>query len=102
MNFEIRESMVIEWAKQRGILDSATPKDQMMKLVEELGELAGAIAKKNEPVIVDSLGDLQVVLIILHRLLGYDMGVTLDTAIQEIINRKGKMIDGVFVKESDL
>ena len=37
-----------KWAKVRGILDSGDPKTQLIKLVEEQGELAEAILKNNK------------------------------------------------------
>jgi len=92
---------VESWADDRG-LSSCDPAKQMLKLMEESGELAAGIAKANEPLIRDSLGDVLVVLIILSNQLGYDIETCLALAYDEIKDRKGKMIDGVFVKESDL
>lgn len=89
------------WSKNR-TLDSADPTKQMLKLVEEVGELAEGLAKSNKDQIVDSIGDVYVVLTILSQQLGLRIEECIELALKEIADRKGKMINGVFVKESDL
>lgn len=93
--------LIKKWAKDRG-LDKSDPKAQMVKLLEELGELANGINKERQEQIVDSIGDVYVVLTILSMQLGLDVENCIYMAYQEIKDRKGKMIDGVFVKEEDL
>ena len=90
---------ILEWANQRGILipDSATK--QMLKLTEEVGELAGAIAKNNKIDQIDAIGDIQVVLIILSEQLGINYKEALESAYNVIKNRTGKTINGVFIKD---
>lgn len=83
-------------------LDAADPKSQMLKLMEETGELAEGIAKNRPDQIKDSIGDIYVVLTGLSIQLGYSIEECIEAAYEEIKDRKGKMIDGVFVKESDL
>ena len=90
-----------QWAIDRK-LHVASPVNQMLKLTEEVGELAGAIAKQKNSDIEDALGDIQVVLIVLSMQLGFDLDECLEQAYEVIKNRKGKMINGTFVKESDL
>ena len=157
-----------QWAEERNLINGSTPQKQMLKLMEEFGELCGGIAKNKLEVIKDSIGDCFVVLTILNaqyrmestkpnshqsHLLeptGHFGAHTLDEAIlraaakigqmanpstrnedwdvkalanylfliakmadldfpkcvqyayDQIKDRKGKMIDGVFVKEGDL
>lgn len=74
----------------------------MVKLLEELGELANGINKERQEQIIDSIGDVYVVLTILSMQLDLDIEECIATAYEEIKDRKGKMIDGVFVKEEDL
>ena len=50
----------------------------------------------------DSIGDMYVVMTILSLQLGLDIEDCVQKAYNEIKERKGKMINGVFVKESDL
>ena len=93
--------LIKKWAKDRE-LDKADPKAQMVKLLEELGELANGINKERQEQIIDSIGDVYVVLTILSMQLGLDIKECIAVAYEEIKDRKGKMIDGVFVKEEDL
>lgn len=92
---------VEQWSKDRD-LHNKDPKVQSLKLLEEFGELAAGILKDNDNKIIDSLGDMIVVLIILHQQLKLSFEDTLSYAWAEIKDRKGKTIDGVFVKEEDL
>ena len=89
-----------QWAIERQ-LDKAEPSKQMLKLIEEVGELASGIAKNKEDLIKDSLGDVYVVLLILSLQLGYDLDKCIEQAYNEIKDRKGQIQNGVFVKESD-
>ncbi|WP_009875299.1 MazG-like family protein [Actinobacillus pleuropneumoniae] len=56
---------VEQWADDRNLIDGSNPKKQMLKLMEEFGELCGGIAKNKPEVIKDSIGDCLVVTIIL-------------------------------------
>lgn len=91
-----------KWAKDRGIYNSGDPKTQMLKLVEEQGELARAILKKDFHGTEDSIGDMAVVLVNLAVLCNTSIEDCIQQAWNEIKHRKGKMIDGTFVKEEDL
>lgn len=90
---------VILWAHARNLIDGATRQGQMLKLTEEVGELAGGIAKGKEDVVKDSIGDVMVVLIILAEQSGLTLEECLMAAYDEIKDRKGRMIDGIFVKD---
>lgn len=61
------------WARERNLVEGSTPQAQMVKLVEEIGELAGGIAKKKDDVIKDSIGDAIVVLTIIAAQHDLDM-----------------------------
>jgi len=91
--------LVLKWADERGLLKAENAPRQMLKLFEEIGELAGAMAKNKQGDIVDAIGDIQVVLIILSKQLGYDYEQCLVDAYNVIKERKGKLINGVFVKD---
>ena len=93
--------LIKKWATDRN-LDKADPKAQMVKLLEELGELASGINKGRKEQIIDSIGDIYVVLVILSLQLGLDIKDCIKAAYNEIKDRKGKMINGTFVKEEDL
>ena len=88
------------WADQRGIYDSGDAKTQYVKLQEEAGELAKALLDKDGPEIKDAIGDMVVVLTNLAYLTGFDIEDCIDAAYEEIATRKGKMINGTFVKDA--
>jgi len=91
--------LILGWASDRGILDQGTIEGQLEKLQEEFDELKAAIEMHDRTEIEDAIGDMQVVLIILADLLGLDAQEALRTAYGVIATRKGKMENGVFVKE---
>ena len=91
--------LVLQWAEERGLLKAENAPRQMLKLMEEVGELAGAMAKNKQGDIVDAIGDCTIVLIILAKQLGYDYEQCLVDAYNVIKERKGKLINGVFVKD---
>lgn len=93
---------VEEWAKERGIDKPENATKQVMKAIEELGELSAGVNKLDREKQIDSLGDLQVVLIILAKQLGIDYIGALESAYDVIKNRTGKTVDGVFIKDEDL
>ncbi len=74
---------------------------QMLKLAEEHGELAGALARNNKREAVDAIGDMVVVLTILAEQIGVPIEECMQAAWQEIKERKGKTVNGIFIKESD-
>ncbi len=55
---------VEQWAKDKG-LNQADPKAQFLKVAEEFGEIASAMARSNDELFKDSVGDVIVTLIIL-------------------------------------
>lgn len=104
---DLVSSHVKKWSRERKI-NTSDPYKQFLKVMEELGELSEAMAK-NKPVdIVDGFGDVLVTLEILNqqlnerKVIDQDLHSCYKIAYEEIKNRKGKMINGLFVKESDL
>lgn len=90
---------IIEWAKERNLLLPENATKQTLKLTEEVGELASAILKQDRHEQIDAIGDIQVVLIILCEQLGIDKDEALETAYNVIKNRKGKTVNGTFIKQ---
>jgi NTP pyrophosphatase (non-canonical NTP hydrolase) len=91
---------VLVWAKDKGILDNATPMSQFIKTLEEVSELGTAINANDRDEIIDAIGDIAVTLIIQAELNGLDFDQCLESAYNVIAKRKGTMINGTFVKES--
>ena len=90
------------WAHERNIVFGATPEKQFVKLIEEVGELAEGIAKNRLDAVYDGIGDAVVVLTILAKQFNTDIEHCIELAWNEIKDRKGRIVDGVFMKESDL
>lgn len=111
---------VLEWAKERNIIEGSTAAKQLEKTAAELIELAIAVGRddmhtelgmaekdswdleKCSNDIADGIGDVLVTLIIVTEQTGLDIEDCLACAYNQIKDRKGKMIDGKFVKEEDL
>lgn len=99
MDYEELIKNVQQWGKDKGF-DNA--RAQFMKIVEELGETAEAYDKQYPDKLIDSIGDLQVTIIMFAMLAGVNYKAALEEAWNEIADRKGKMKNGIFVKEEDL
>lgn len=92
------KSKIEQWVKDRN-LHTQDPRVQMIKLIEEVGELASGLARNNQEIINDSIGDIYVVLIALCSQIGIDIDDCIKSAYEEIKDRKGKLVNGVFVKD---
>jgi NTP pyrophosphatase (non-canonical NTP hydrolase) len=94
------ELKVIRWAEARRIIPNATPESQFLKAVAEMGELADAINKGDMPGIKDGVGDVLVCLINFCALQDLGMTQCLESAYNEIKDRKGTLLpSGVFQKD---
>ena len=95
-----RFELIRMWAKDRGLYDKGNSHTQYVKLIEEAGELAQSILKQDKPEIQDAIGDMVVVLTNLAELEGFTIEDCIDSAYTEISTRRGKMLNGTFVKET--
>jgi NTP pyrophosphatase (non-canonical NTP hydrolase) len=95
-----RFELIRMWAKDRGLYDKGNSHTQYVKLIEEAGELAQAILKQDKPEVQDAIGDMVVVLTNLAELEGFTIEDCIDSAYTEISTRRGKMLNGTFVKET--
>ena len=95
-----RFDLIRTWASDRGIYDKGNSHTQYVKLMEEAGELAEALLKRDAYEIKDAIGDMVVVLTNLAELEGMRIESCIESAYQEIANRKGKMENGTFVKQT--
>lgn len=89
------------WASDRNLISGSTPERQFLKLIEEIGELGAGMARGNHLAVVDGIGDAFVVLTILAAQHGVDIEECIAAAWDEIKDRKGRMENGVFIKEGD-
>jgi|TARA_R110000822_G_scaffold48453_5_gene127612 NTP pyrophosphatase (non-canonical NTP hydrolase) len=88
------------WHHARNLIEGSTDKDQVLKLVQELGELSDSVCKGKD--IADDIGDMIVVLINIAERNNITIFDCLDRAWSDIKDRKGTMRDGIFIKEGDV
>ena len=95
------ELAVVEWAHDKGIFDNSNPIDQMIKMKEDVEELDEEILLNDKSLIriEGELGDVLVTVIIQAHFHGLSLADCLQQAHDKISKRKGKLVDGVFVKE---
>ena len=114
MQYKELEPLVIQWAKEKGILEKATALTQIEKTQEELDEARDALWWDSKNVlqyenskgklvntkeeIKDGYGDKLVTLIIGAHMIGLKLEDCLGTAYNVISKRTGSMINGQFVK----
>lgn len=87
------------WANQRGLLDKSNSNKQMLKVMEEVGETASALAKDDRDGLIDGIGDVMVTLIILAAQNNLSIKGCLAAAYDEIKDRTGETKNGVFIKD---
>lgn len=93
--------LIRQWAEDRNLIAGATPAAQFEKFLEEAGELGRALIERDTLKIADGIGDCVVVLTILASQNGMIIEDCITAAYEEIKDRKGKMIDGKFVKGAE-
>jgi len=93
-----RFDLIRQWASDRNLYDKGDTKTQFCKLMEEAGELGRAVLKDDQKEFVDAIGDMVVVLTNLAELGGTSIEHCIDSAYNEIKDRKGGMKNGTFVK----
>lgn len=117
MKYNELEPLVIEWAREKQILEKATPLAQAKKTYEEVLELIEALEVQEEgketfynikgklvnteEEVKDALGDILVTIIIQAEMQGLKLEACLESAYNVISKRKGQIIDGQFVKNED-
>lgn len=92
---------VLDWFDEHDLHD---PVMQMVKVQEEVGEIAHEISRNHldSDELVDALGDSFVTLIGMCHHLNIDPTTALLKAYNEIKDRKGKVVNGSFVKDETL
>ena len=98
---------VIKWAEERNLIEGSSPERQVFKTMEEATELAVAIGRwsgwqSSEGIeeIQDAIGDISVTLIIIAEQVGVSFESCLAAAYEQIKDRKGRMQNGLFIKEA--
>ncbi len=109
-DFEDLQASIVDWADMHELLKSENARKQFLKFIEEIFEfktemdllnLFGADEFTFENIELE-MGDIFVTLIILCEQLNISPQKCLSMAYEKIKDRKGKTINGVFIKEGDL
>ena len=93
------QNAITDWALQRNFAEGATIEGQIKKLKEEVNELEEAIAERSRAKAIDAVGDIVVAVTVICFKLGLSLRYCMASAYHEIKDRKGRMVDGQFVKE---
>lgn len=93
------EAKVLQWAKDKQILEKATTYKQALKTLEECGELLHSIGSDDKEEIKDAIGDILVTLIIQAEMQGVTIKECLQSAYNVIKDRSGIMNNGMFIKD---
>lgn len=114
ITFEELRKKVIAWGEGKNLIHQEIAEKQFLKFIEEVFEFKTESDLKNymwntgiayadvtEPMALE-MGDIFVTLIILCEQIGLNPIKCLDMAYEKIKDRKGKTINGVFIKEEDL
>jgi len=91
---------IAQWGHDKGIINQSTPMLQFHKTLEEVNELEEAIMDSNLDEIKDAIGDITVTLVLQAEMNGLDYLECVQSAYDIISKRKGKMVNGIFIKES--
>ncbi len=92
------ERRVINWAEDRGIFARSSTQSQMLKTMEEVGELAETVLKEDKDNFELECGDVLVTLALQCQMQGTDLNTCFARAYEKISTRTGEMKGGVFVK----
>lgn len=101
VSYEKLVERVLSWADDKGIFAHSCPKCQWKKTQEEVEELFVALRDDDRAETIDAYGDIFVTIIIGAKLSGLDLKDCLESALNVIEKRNGKMVDGIFVKDGD-
>ena len=93
-------NQIREWGYSKGILPNPDPVAQFFKTQEEVDELYAGIRKNNREEVKDAIGDITVTLIMQCGAWDLDFTECVEQAYTTIAKRKGKMVNGVFVRDN--
>lgn len=102
MNLNDIQDSVTQWAHDRNLIEGTTTDKQFVKLIEEAGEVAECLAKGYDETLRLEIGDMLVVLNNICVQKGFTLNECFLAAWMKIKDRKGRMVDGYYVKEDDL
>jgi len=104
-----REAEIIQWGIDRNIIGPTALSNrtkQLDKTYEEVDEIADAILEDEQglpdrarDMARDGIGDVYVTLVLQAQMWGLTMEECIEQAWNQIKDRKGRMVNGIFVKD---
>ena len=91
-------SKIMKWHEDRNLIEGSTEKDQILKLIQEVGELSDNVCKGQD--IRDDVGDIMVILINIVERRGLSLKECMEVAYEDIKDRTGVMRDGIYIKNT--
>ena len=96
----VTEDVILCWAEERGLLGKTqNPVAQASKTIEEASETLRAVIKGDRAEVIDGIGDVWVTLVILAAQHDTTLIECQQAAWEQIKSRKGKTVNGLFIKE---
>ena len=93
------EQEVILWAYQKGLLHPDNSFKQLAKIMEEVGEISRELLQGTRDGLANEIGDSLVTNIILAAQNDLSATDCLRLAVDKIIKRTGKTVNGTFIKD---
>lgn len=94
-----RNAEIIQFFKNKGLYENTNDLIQFDKLQEEVLELEQALCEKSKEEILNESGDVYICLLNVLHSCGLTMEQAVDYATDKVIKRKGRVENGVFIKE---
>lgn len=63
---------IIDWSTERNIITAGKPSGQVLKVMEEMGEIAGGVARNKLALIKDAVGDVLVIMTNVAKMYGVE------------------------------
>ena len=98
LTFTELQKLILKWASDKSLIAPQNADKQRLKLIEEIGEIAGAIVKNKTDEIKDGIGDVIVVLTILAAQL--DEKIDLDVRDDLISLSHAELLSGIIYFEN--
>lgn len=63
---------IVDWSTERNIITAGKPSGQVLKVMEEMGEIAGGVARNKPALIKDAVGDVLVIMTNIAKMYGVE------------------------------
>lgn len=101
-NFKELKERIHDWGESRNLYNEGSIQGQIEKVLEEAEEAEEAMLIDDYSELIKELGDVFISSINACKVLGIEPELCIAISLAKIEKRSGKMIDGTFVKDSDV